>query len=259
MLADRMSTQPRISVVVPFLNSESYIAACIESLLAQQDVAGTYEIILVNNGSTDASERIVRRYSGLTVLGEDSPGAYAARNTGIQEANAPLIAFTDADCAVATDWLQSIERGMRDPGIGILIGHCQFPARASLALRLLGAYENAKTEYVINRCAPAQHFAYANNMAVRTSVFDELGPFRDWKRAADTELVHRLASRRPDLRIAYDRSMRITHLEFLSARARLKRLKLYTRTNSKISDFRELDLAKRVAVLVHLLGGGRAR
>jgi glycosyltransferase involved in cell wall biosynthesis len=241
--------------VVPFFNSERHIAACIESLLGQDDVGGDVELIFINNGSTDGSPSVVGRYPELTVLEEQTPGAYAARNTGIQRARAPLIALTDADCVVDRDWLRSVREGMEDPAIGILVGHCRYPSNASLALHVLGAYENAKVEYVIDRCAPAHHFAYANNMAVRASVFEELGLFKEWRRAADSELVHRLASSRPDLRLAYRRSMRVTHMEFLHARGRARRLSLYTRTNTKIATFRELGPRQRLGVLVHLLRG----
>jgi glycosyltransferase involved in cell wall biosynthesis len=242
-------------VVVPFFNNECHIAACIESLLNQEAVGGPFEIIFVNNGSTDGSPSVVERYGGLTVLAEATPGAYAARNTGIRRARAPLVAFTDADCVVDRTWLRSAREGMENPDIAILLGHCRYPDNASLALKLLGAYENAKTDYVINRCGPAHHFGYANNMAVRASLFEELGPFKTWKRAADSELVHRIASRRPDLQTAYHRSMRVTHMEFLRARDRLRRLSLYTRTNAKIETFRELGTAQRFGVLVHLLRG----
>ncbi len=109
---------------------------------------------------------------------------------------------------------------------------------------MLGAYENAKADYVVHHCAPAYRFAYANNMAVRTSVFEELGLFREWQRAADSELVHRLASERPDLRLVYRPSMRVTHLEFLRVRDRVRRLSLYTETNSRISTFRELRIRR---------------
>jgi glycosyltransferase involved in cell wall biosynthesis len=244
--------------VVPFLNSERHIAQCIESLLRQEDVGGPVQILFIDNGSTDGSASVVARYRELTVLDEPTPGAYAARNTGIRRAQAPLIAFTDADCVVASNWLRSLQEGMKDPAIAILVGHCGYPHNASLALRMLGAYENAKTEYVINRCATSHHFAYANNMAVRASIFEELGLFKEWKRAADSELVHRLALARPDLRLAYRRSMRVTHLEFLKARHRAQRLRLYTRTNSKIETFRELGFASRMGLIMYLLRGRRA-
>jgi glycosyltransferase involved in cell wall biosynthesis len=249
-----MVEQPQVSVVVPFYNSERYIAACIESLLGQEHVGGPWEIILINNRSADASPSIVARYSRLTVLEEATPGAYAARNTGLRQASAPVIAFTDADCVVDRNWLRSILDGLQDPTIAILLGHCRYPRDASWALRLLSAYENAKTEYVLTRCPAAHHFAHANNMAVRSSVFEELGPFRQWRRAADSELVHRLASARPDLRPAFSRTMRVTHMEFHRARDRARRLALYTQTNAKIPSFRELGFGRRVGLLVHLLG-----
>lgn len=254
-MADTIRETPLVSVVVPFFNSERHLAACIESLLGQENVGGPFEILLVNNGSKDSSPSIAGRYSGLTVLEESTPGAYAARNTGVQQAQAPLIAFTDADCVVAKDWLRALQDGMRDPSIAILLGHFRYPAQASSVLRLLGAYENAKTEYVINHCDPAHHFGYANNMAVRATVFENLGPFKEWKRAADSELIHRLASAQPDLRLAYSRSMRVTHMEFLQARTRVRRLSLYTHTNSKIKTFQELRFRQRLGLLWHLVRG----
>jgi glycosyltransferase involved in cell wall biosynthesis len=253
-----MSDRPRISVVVPFFDSERHIAACIESLLAQEgvgEVGRAYEIILIDNGSTDASRAIAGRYSNLVLLSEEAPGAYAARNTGIRRAGAPLIALTDADCVCDPDWLRSILDGMEDPETAVLIGNCRYPAESSLVLRLLGAWENAKTEYVIGRCQPAHHYAYANNMAVRASLFDELGPFEEWRRAADSEFVHRLAARRPGSKLLYRPSMRITHLEFERGRSRARRLRLYRRTNAQIPTFRELGLTQRLGVLGHLLRG----
>lgn len=248
-----MRESPRVSVVVPFFNRQRFLGACVEALLSQDEVGGPVEIILVDNGSTDESVAAIAEHPQITLLREETPGAYAARNTGIRSARAPILAFTDADCVVDRDWLRAVCEAMRDQSVGIVIGNCRYPVGASLALRLLGAYENAKADYVVNRCAPACHFAYANNMAVRSRVFGELGPFQEWPRAADSELVHRLASQRPDLRLVYRPSMRVTHLEFLRVRERLRRLSLYTQTNSQIETFRELRLVERLGVLRHVV------
>ncbi len=252
-----MSDRPSVSVVVPFFANELTLAACIESLLNQGAVEGGYEVILINNGSTDRSPSIAAHYPEVTVLEEANLGAYAARNTGIRKARAPVIAFTDADCVAADDWLQSILDGFLDPAIAILLGHFRYPASSNWSLRLLGAYENAKADYVLHRCGPAHYFGYANNMAVRASVFAELGLFKEWKRAADSELVHRLAARRPDLELAYRPSMRVTHLEFLHTRDRVRRMSMYTKTNTQISTFRELGPRQRAGVLVRLIRGWR--
>lgn len=253
---DTVSSTPCVSVVVPFFNSGRHIQACIDALLDQEDVDAPYELIFVNNGSSDDSASIVERTAGVVALKEDTAGAYAARNTGIRAAKAPLVAFTDADCTVDCDWIRTIRDAMVDPSLALLVGHFRYPSHASSALRLLGAYENAKTDYVLSRCPPSQHFAYANNMVVRRSVFEELGLFKEWKRASDTEFVHRVAMKRPDLRLAYCRAMRITHLEFASARARARRLLLYQRTNSKVGSFEELGSSRRLAALTYLLRRG---
>ena len=187
------------------------------------------------------------------LLREEKRGAYAARNTGVQHARAPLLAFTDADCVVDRDWIRAICDGMRDPAVAMMIGPCRYPAHASMALALLGAYENAKAAYVVTRCPPANRFVYANNMAVRTAVHRELGGFREWDRAADTELAHRLAAARPDLELAFNPAMRVTHFEFVRLRDRLRRLSLYTTTNAQIPTFTELGMLQRAAVLLRML------
>jgi len=244
---------PCVSVVVPFFNNECHIAACIEALLDQDDVGCPVELVFVDNRSEDGSATIVARYAELTVLDADTPGAYAARNIGIRQSQAPVIAFTDADCVVDRDWLRAILQVMSDPTTAILLGHCRYPSTASLALHALAAYENAKTDYVTDRCPPGHHFGFTNNMAIRASVFEEVGLFEQWMRAADSELVHRLAARRPDLQPVYRPAMRVTHMEFLRFRDRLRRLSLYARTNSRIGTFRELGPVRRGAVLLRLL------
>lgn len=248
-----MTGRPAISVVVPFFQSERHIRACIESLLHQVGVQGELEIIFVDNGSTDQSAAIVASYQRLTLLRETAPGAYAARNTGIGTAAAPIIAFTDADCVVDPDWARAIQDGLRSPSTAVLIGHCRYPSNASVALRLLGVYENAKADYVTRCGGPTRRYAYANNMAVRASVFEQVGPFKTWARAGDSELLHRLASERSDLRVVYSEAVRVTHLEFVSARARARRLALYSHTNSQIATFEELDVRHRLGIAAHLL------
>jgi glycosyltransferase involved in cell wall biosynthesis len=251
--------EPLVSIIVPFFGREHYLDGCLRALLDQEDAGGRTEIILVDNGSTDQGARIVRRYPEVVLLREQKRGAYAARNTGIRRARAPIVAFTDADCVVDSGWVRAAVHSLSDLSVGIVIGRCDYPPEASLGLKLLGAYENAKADFVASRRGPAHHFAYANNMAVRASVFETVGPFEEWERAADTELVHRLARQRPDLRLVFNPRLQVTHREFLRLRDRLGRLSLYTTTNARISTFTELGLRERLGVLGHLVrGGGRS-
>ena len=97
-----------ISVVVPFYNAARYIEDCIKALLAQTYSSTRYEIIMVDNNSIDGSAELVRKYSSIRLLVEPKQGSYAARNRGVAAANGTIIAFTDADCVPAADWLEQI-------------------------------------------------------------------------------------------------------------------------------------------------------
>ena len=93
-----------ISVVIPIYNRESTLQKCVDSVLAQ-----TYdntEVILVNDGSTDNSEEICRRYeqtdSRVSVINKENGGLSSARNAGIDKSRGEYIFFIDSD-----DWIDS--------------------------------------------------------------------------------------------------------------------------------------------------------
>jgi glycosyltransferase involved in cell wall biosynthesis len=183
-----------ISVVVPFFNSERYIGECVEGLLSQTYPMEHYEIVMVNNNSTDASAHIVKRYPRVKLVHEGKQGAYAARNRGIKEANGEIIAFTDPDCMPYGDWLREIEAAMVHPDVGIVIGSHRF-ARDSFFLSMLADYQNEKNNYVLNSEIKELCYGHTNNMAVRKKLFDEIGPFVDRSRGSDTIFVRRCVER----------------------------------------------------------------
>lgn len=90
-----MST-PLVSVVIPFFDSAPYLGEAIESVLAQTHPA--VEIILVDDGSTDASPKIAAGYAHrATLIRQANAGVGPARNAGVAATSGPLIAFLDAD------------------------------------------------------------------------------------------------------------------------------------------------------------------
>lgn len=88
-----------VSVIVPVYNAETYLDACVQSLLSQ--TLSTIEIVLVNDGSTDGSGALCDRYAAadarVTVVHQDNKGASAARNAGIRHARGTYIGFVDSD------------------------------------------------------------------------------------------------------------------------------------------------------------------
>jgi len=96
----------KISVVIPAYNEEQYLGACLQSLKAQ-DYSGPFEIIVVDNGSTDRTAAVARE-SGVRVLCEPRRGVCAARQTGTESARGEIVVSTDSDTVFPTDWLSTI-------------------------------------------------------------------------------------------------------------------------------------------------------
>jgi glycosyltransferase involved in cell wall biosynthesis len=95
---------PMISIIVPVFNVENFIHLCIESILSQ--IFQDFELILVNDGSTDQSGDICEEYSKkdkrIIVIHKENRGQSSARNIGISVAKGNFIGFIDSD-----DWIQS--------------------------------------------------------------------------------------------------------------------------------------------------------
>lgn len=99
-----------ITIVVPIYNVEEYLEECIESILRQS--YKDYEVILVDDGSTDQSGSLAERYAEsrnhFTVLHKENGGISSARNMGIQRAQGKYICFVDADDILQEDYLQQL-------------------------------------------------------------------------------------------------------------------------------------------------------
>ena len=99
-------TMPFVSVVVPVRNGERTIAACLESLLAQDYPKDKVEIIVVDNDSADHTAEIIQRYPVTYLLEREVRNPGGVRNRGMREVRGDIVAFTDGDCVAVQDWLQ---------------------------------------------------------------------------------------------------------------------------------------------------------
>ena len=107
---------PEVSVIVPVYNVEAYLAQCIDSILAQD--YRNFELILVNDGSTDNSGAICERYAAqdrrIRVITQENSGPSTARNTGIKAACGKYIVFVDADDWADADYLSILVDNMSE-------------------------------------------------------------------------------------------------------------------------------------------------
>lgn len=101
---------PIISIIVPIFNSEKYLSICLESLLQQGLAEDEYEILLVNDGSTDNSLSICREYekshTNIIVYSQENHGVSSARNKGLNQAKGEWVMFVDSDDFVCKNSLQ---------------------------------------------------------------------------------------------------------------------------------------------------------
>lgn len=125
-----LAAHPRVSVVVASYNGERTLEACLNSLKALN--YPDYEVVLVDDGSTDRTEAICRRFPNTRCIRhEKNSGLSVARNTGINAANGQIVAFTDSDCRADEDWLYYLVGDLLNSEFTGIGGHNLLPPEDS--------------------------------------------------------------------------------------------------------------------------------
>jgi glycosyltransferase involved in cell wall biosynthesis len=176
-----------ISVIIPHLNQPEELEACLRSLFGQKLDSSAFEVIVVDNGSRSLPQAIVERYPGTTLLQELAPGPGPARNRGADAASADILAFTDSDCRVHPDWLESAHRTLNDaPERTILGGDVQIWLETGQPISAIQAYESVFA-YRFKLYIEQHGFSGTGNLVMRKRDFVGVGPFRGIDVAEDVE------------------------------------------------------------------------
>jgi glycosyltransferase involved in cell wall biosynthesis len=198
---------PEISVIVPLKNGEKTIAQCLGALTRQTWQAEDYEIIVVDDGSTDSSPETVSRYD-VSLIRQKAAGPSAARNTGVRAARGALILFTDADCIVPQTWIEELVKPIRSGAYDGSVGRYVSPQQNWIA-RLI----QLQLEERYSRMSQFDHVDFVNTgtAAFRKSVLTE-DPFDTrfkWPGLEDLELSFRLSSQ--GCKIAFVETLGVEH------------------------------------------------
>jgi len=171
----------KISVIVPALNSEKTIRNCVESLIGQD--YPSYEVIVIDNGSTDRTRAILGKCEKICVLDERRQGSYRARNKGLNIVKGHIIAFTDSDCIADRNWLSSITRNFKNKSVKVVAGPVRSISNRSPIQR-----------YCDQFCHISHRSLFTtSNMAVRKNVLVDAGGFNiDLISGGDFELCSRI-------------------------------------------------------------------
>jgi glycosyltransferase involved in cell wall biosynthesis len=97
-----------ISVIIPAYNAEKLILKCLKALENQTVLRTEYEILVVDDGSTDNTAEIVKSFEEIRLIQQKNQGPAAARNNGARQANGNIILFTDSDCIPAKNWIEEM-------------------------------------------------------------------------------------------------------------------------------------------------------
>lgn len=120
-----------LSIIVPVYNAQLYLRDCLRTLLTQNIPAQDYEIICVNDGSTDSSEAILSEFaaahSNLVTIHQENCGVATARNVGLAEAQGDYIWFVDADDFIQVNVLERLRSAIAEAGCDqLVVGGYQF-------------------------------------------------------------------------------------------------------------------------------------
>jgi glycosyltransferase involved in cell wall biosynthesis len=181
MPASPSAPLPFVSVIVPVRDAAGRIPACLEALCAQTWPADRLEVIVVDDGSVDETRGRVRAFPVELVPTRGAESPYAARNTGLARARGDVLAFTDADCVPAKDWIEKGVAALDANGADLAAGHvtirCSEPPRAD---QLFDAIRHVDHERSVERGV-----AMTSNLFVRRAVFGALGPFDATRRSGE--------------------------------------------------------------------------
>lgn len=124
---DNRDRFPDVSIIVPVYNVEEYLGECVESLLAQ--TLGSYEVILVDDGSTDSSGRMCDDFAAahpdkIRVIHQPNGRQAAARNAGIDAARGRYVGFVDSDDMVLPGMFGEMVKAMESKDVDVVVSRC---------------------------------------------------------------------------------------------------------------------------------------
>ncbi len=213
----------KFSVVIPTYNSINTLKQTVNSILNQNYPKSQYEIIVVDDGSTDNSldwlKEMKKKHKNIRYLTQKNAGPAKARNQGVKAAKNKLIAFTDADCLVPKDWFKRYEKALaKEKDVTVVGGYLEAPQKK------INESNHALLEFFKNKYIYGQHGkeyiggfetpgCVTNNAIYKKNVFLKLKGFNEnFPTAAgeDADLKKRVAEAGYKL---YFIPMKVTHLQ----------------------------------------------
>ena len=204
------AADPQVSVIIPAYNAAALLPACLESIARSEGVS--YEVIVVNDASTDATERIAREHGCRVISLQANIMSANCRNLGARHARADVLVFFDADQLMQPDTLAAYRRALRDhPGVDAVVGSL---AADTPEPGFFSKFKNFQHHYTHQTAATEGATLASGLMAIRREVFEKLGGFEPAYAGATVEdIALGYTMRRAGHRIRFEPDIQIVHLK----------------------------------------------
>ena len=180
---------PTIAVLIPAFNEAVHIGACLQSLAQQNYPNNRFEVVVIDNGSTDDTAKLVQD-AGVRLLHEKRKSAYWARNLGIESTASDWVALTDSDCIADRNWLSNLVKCARANDAMIVGGLTVYEMLTdTMGNRLL--IETHQPEQ-LRSTIENSHCVAGGNMFVKRAAFDQYGLFKVVRSGSDIEFSKRV-------------------------------------------------------------------
>ena len=192
-LPPTLSAYPKVSVIICAYNAERTMDRCLASV--ERLNYPNYEVIVVNDGSTDATREICERYDRVRLINQENKGLSAARNVGLSASTGDIIAYTDSDCMADPDWLTYLVARFQSSTFAAVGGPNLSPPDDSLVPSCVAVSPGAPTHVLLDD-EVAEHIPGCN-MAFRREALEATAGFDPVFRAAgdDVDLCWRLQNK----------------------------------------------------------------
>lgn len=184
----RGSARPFVSIVIAARNEETNLPRCLSSVMSQTYPSELFEVIVVNDGSTDGTETVCKKFANeynnfrfINAVQEATiRGKANALASGIEEAKGDVILITDADCEVPQTWIEETAKRY-EPSVG-LVGGITLPTNHDWFTGI----QTLDWAFTLGMAAATaalghQHGSIGNNLSFRKKAYDDVGGYRNLK------------------------------------------------------------------------------
>ena len=162
----------KISIVIPVYNEASYLDACLEAIARQNEPP--FEVIIVDNNSTDDTRDVVKRFSFVKLINEPKQGVIHARKTGFDAAQGDIIGRIDADSVLPADWTAAVAKIFSEYEIDAVSGSAHY---YDFCAQRLANFLDLNLRRLLKRTMKNRMYLWGANMAMTKNAWEEVSPF----------------------------------------------------------------------------------